>query len=358
MGIDPQPLSPSSSNWACVYLHSHETLIDRYALWYNRKYHRHGHVFQNRFKSILCQEDAYLLELVRYIHLNPLRARLVENIDELGYLFHLSAIPLLVDRRLQREKGSFCWKLKNLTASLFFTVPGEPLNFSCLNQYARAFIKSSNCRRLMNICLLLPFLTIFVNCEKGIDYMIKDVSQIKISGGCEVFAEGCITFVPLGKDKTTVRVDNSGRYFCDENADSIPSFEIKVYAEQLSKFIGSWIELMDSVQKKTDYFSTRNATVLFDFSLQDGKVHFSLSENQGGYQLDPIIESIEAFVVTCQKKVKPPTPTSSKPLFSAKNKTEEFLGSPDEREKVILQFNDINGLHGGNVIVVNGWAMP
>ena len=59
-------------------------LLTGYALWYNRKYRRHGHVFQNRFKSILCQEDTYLLELVRYIHLNPIRARLVENVDELG----------------------------------------------------------------------------------------------------------------------------------------------------------------------------------------------------------------------------------------------------------------------------------
>ena len=31
-----------------------------------------GHLFQNRYKSVLCQEDAYLLELVRYIHFNPL----------------------------------------------------------------------------------------------------------------------------------------------------------------------------------------------------------------------------------------------------------------------------------------------
>lgn len=52
-------------------------LLTGYALWYNRSRNRHGHLFQNRFKSILCQEDAYLLELVRYIHLNPLRAGLV-----------------------------------------------------------------------------------------------------------------------------------------------------------------------------------------------------------------------------------------------------------------------------------------
>ena len=46
-------------------------LLTGYALWYNRKHRRHGHVFQNRFKSILCQEKTYFLELVRYIYLNP-----------------------------------------------------------------------------------------------------------------------------------------------------------------------------------------------------------------------------------------------------------------------------------------------
>jgi putative transposase len=60
-------------------------LLTGYALWYNRTHRRHGHVFQNRFKSILCQEDVYLLELVRYIHLNPIRARLVEDMDDLGW---------------------------------------------------------------------------------------------------------------------------------------------------------------------------------------------------------------------------------------------------------------------------------
>ncbi len=184
--------------------------------------------------------------------------------------------------------------------------------------------------------------------------MLKDVSQIKVSGGCEVFAEGSITFVPLDKDKMVIHVDNSGHYFYDENSDPIPSFEMEVQIKQLSPFIKNWMKLMDSVEKKTDYFSTQDATVLFDLSLPGGKVHFSQSENQGGYQLDPIIESIEAFVATCQEKVRPPAPISSKSLFSAKNKTEEFLDSPDDRESVILQFNDMHGLYGGRVIVVNG----
>lgn len=59
-------------------------LLTGYALWFNRAHCRHGHLFQNRFKSILCQEDAYLLELVRYIHLNPIRAGLVQGIDDLN----------------------------------------------------------------------------------------------------------------------------------------------------------------------------------------------------------------------------------------------------------------------------------
>lgn len=58
-------------------------LLTGYALWYNRRHRRNGHLFQNRYKSILCQEDIYLLELVRYIHLNPLRARLVQDMKQL-----------------------------------------------------------------------------------------------------------------------------------------------------------------------------------------------------------------------------------------------------------------------------------
>jgi putative transposase len=58
-------------------------LLTGYALWFNRAHRRHGHLFQNRFKSILCQEDAYLLEPVRYIHQNPIRAGLMQGVDDL-----------------------------------------------------------------------------------------------------------------------------------------------------------------------------------------------------------------------------------------------------------------------------------
>lgn len=58
-------------------------LLTGYAVSFNRKYQRHGQLFQNRYKSILCQEDRYFKELVRYIHLNPLRADLTKDLKAL-----------------------------------------------------------------------------------------------------------------------------------------------------------------------------------------------------------------------------------------------------------------------------------
>lgn len=53
-----------------------------YTQYFNRQHHRVGHVFQGRFKGILVQKDSYLLELARYIVLNPVRAGMVRNASE------------------------------------------------------------------------------------------------------------------------------------------------------------------------------------------------------------------------------------------------------------------------------------
>jgi putative transposase len=58
-------------------------LLTGYAVSYNRRHRRHGHLFQNRYKSFLCEEELYLKELVRYIHLNPLRAKVVKDLKDL-----------------------------------------------------------------------------------------------------------------------------------------------------------------------------------------------------------------------------------------------------------------------------------
>ncbi len=59
-------------------------LLTGYAVSFNRRHYRCGHLFQNRYKSILCEEESYLLDLVRYIHLNPVRARVVNSLDALS----------------------------------------------------------------------------------------------------------------------------------------------------------------------------------------------------------------------------------------------------------------------------------
>jgi DNA-binding transcriptional ArsR family regulator len=58
-------------------------LLTGYAVSFNRRHRRHGQLFQNRYKSIICQEDVYFKELIRYIHLNPVRAKVVPDLDEL-----------------------------------------------------------------------------------------------------------------------------------------------------------------------------------------------------------------------------------------------------------------------------------
>ena len=81
------------SNHCHIFLRSSEFGLSRYMRklltgyvgFYNRRHRRHGHLFQNRFKSIVCEEEPYFLELVRYIHLNPLRAGLVQNMKELDH---------------------------------------------------------------------------------------------------------------------------------------------------------------------------------------------------------------------------------------------------------------------------------
>ena len=56
-----------------------QRLLTQYVKSFNLRHHRVGHLFQGRYKAILCQKDAYLLQLIRYVHLNPVRANLVKD---------------------------------------------------------------------------------------------------------------------------------------------------------------------------------------------------------------------------------------------------------------------------------------
>ncbi len=59
-------------------------LLTGYAVCFNRRHNRRGQLFQNRYKSVVCQEDVYFRELVRYIHLNPIRSGVVQDLIQLS----------------------------------------------------------------------------------------------------------------------------------------------------------------------------------------------------------------------------------------------------------------------------------
>lgn len=72
-------------------------LLSGYAPYFNRRHQRVGHLFRNRYQSIVCEEEAYFDKLVAFIHLKPLRAGLVESLDQLA-LYPWSGHAVLLDR--------------------------------------------------------------------------------------------------------------------------------------------------------------------------------------------------------------------------------------------------------------------
>lgn len=93
-------------------------LLTRYAVYFNHRYKRSGHLFQNRYKSIVCQEDSYLMELIRYVHLNPLKASLVHDVRELsGYRW--SGHRALIGKEMRP------WQAKDEVLSYFSSNEGE-----------------------------------------------------------------------------------------------------------------------------------------------------------------------------------------------------------------------------------------
>jgi putative transposase len=80
-----------------------QRVLTGHSTYFNRRHRRHGKLLQNRYKSILCQQDAYLLELVRYIHLNPVRSGVIKSfkaLDTYKYTGH-SALMANVTREWQ-----------------------------------------------------------------------------------------------------------------------------------------------------------------------------------------------------------------------------------------------------------------
>jgi putative transposase len=93
-------------------------LLTGYAVSFNRRHRRHGQLFQNRYKSILCQENPYLLELVRYIHLNPLRAGLISDLKKLDKHPYCGHSVLMGKRKNDWQDTEYILKLFNSKYSI------------------------------------------------------------------------------------------------------------------------------------------------------------------------------------------------------------------------------------------------
>jgi putative transposase len=78
-----------------------------YTGYFNRRHGRVGHLFQGRYKGILVDKDSYLLQLSRYVHLNPLRAKIVDN----PKLYEWSSYPAYVGKKKEKRWMEYSWVL-------------------------------------------------------------------------------------------------------------------------------------------------------------------------------------------------------------------------------------------------------
>lgn len=121
IGMVAQKTGTSIYAWALMTNHAHILLkssqqglsgfmrkfLTGYSIGYNRRHDRHGHLFQNRYKSIVCEEDTYFLKLVSYIHLNPLRAGLVKSFEELGWYPWSGHAVLMGEKRYEWQDCAY-----------------------------------------------------------------------------------------------------------------------------------------------------------------------------------------------------------------------------------------------------------
>ena len=76
-----------------------------YVQWHNKKYRRTGHLFQNRYKSETVEDDRYLIAVARYIHQNPIKAKMVKEIEEYEWSSYKDYIRSYNDESVKVDTG-------------------------------------------------------------------------------------------------------------------------------------------------------------------------------------------------------------------------------------------------------------
>ncbi len=80
-----------------------QSLQFRYTRYFNLRHGKVGHLFQGRYKAILCDKDVYLLELVRYIQLNPIRSGLVRDLGRYRWVSHQRYVGRIKDDLIDED---------------------------------------------------------------------------------------------------------------------------------------------------------------------------------------------------------------------------------------------------------------
>lgn len=86
-----------------------QSLLYRYTRYHNQRYRKVGHLFQGRYQAILCDRDSYLVELIRYLHLNPVRAGMVSDPKRYQWSSHGKYLQGKSDAGLAVDKGLRLW---------------------------------------------------------------------------------------------------------------------------------------------------------------------------------------------------------------------------------------------------------
>ncbi len=82
------------------------SIMTSYAIYYNKNHKRRGYLFQNRYKSIVCEADAYLLKLISYVHLNPVKAGMVSfsELKQYAWTGHKELMTTQEEKMIDRDE--------------------------------------------------------------------------------------------------------------------------------------------------------------------------------------------------------------------------------------------------------------
>jgi hypothetical protein len=130
----------------------------------------------------------------------------------------------------------------------------------------------------------------------GEKMVLSEEGYIKISGGCECYAEATVRFTPRG-DKVLVELDNAGAWFY---AGNVPreSFKIELAADDAAEFFGELKAMLDN-PRSTDTCSTRAAVIEIYLPFRDGTVETTWRELDVKQDVNPLLELLQEFVEEC-----------------------------------------------------------